>query len=67
MKTIKKLFIHYLIGIFIANVAVFFWILSDYILNGYWLYPETNNLLYVTLLSGVFFGISNFAYFQFKK
>jgi len=51
MKLLFKLFYHYLFGILYSSIAIMLVIFFDYLIKGYWLYPELNNFL-----KGLFFS-----------
>ena len=67
METLKKIFYHYFVGVLISASIVFLIILFDYFVNGYLLYPELSNLIKVSLISGVGFGMTHFASLEIKN
>ena len=67
METFKKIFYHYFVGVLISASIVFLIILFYYFVNGYLLYPELSNLIKVSLISGVGFGMTHFASLEIKN
>lgn len=59
MKLLLKLGYHYLIGMGITALFIGLIVLSDYLINGILQYPELGNFSTVSLLGGVFFGITH--------
>jgi hypothetical protein len=65
MKTIKKIVYHYFVGVLFSASIVMLVVFFDYFLNGYFAYPELSNFISVCFISGLGFGLTHFASFEY--
>ena len=67
MNLFTKILHSYLVGILISSSIILLIIIFDYFLNGFYDYPELENLLLVIALSGFGFGLTHYAVLNLKK
>ena len=67
MNILKKILYHYLVGVLISASFIILVVVFDCYMNGYLLYPELNNFIKVSLISGVGFGLAHFSFIEINK
>jgi len=67
MNLFIKILHSYIVGILISSSIILFIMIFDYFLNGFFDYPELENLLLVVALSGFGFGLAHYSILNFKK
>ena len=67
MTILKKFIYHYFVGVLISASLIVLIVLFDYYINGYLEYPEFQNFIKVSLISGAGFGLTHFASTEIDK
>jgi tellurite resistance protein TehA-like permease len=67
MKPLLNFLYHYLFGVIISVLIIGTIILCDYIVKGYWLYPELNNFIKTVFYASFGGAMLHYAYFNINK
>lgn len=67
MRLLFKFLYHYFFGVIFSLIVIISIILLDYLNNGYWLYPEINNLIKVVFWSSFGFALVHYSVVHINK